>query len=47
MHIEIGQRAVNGGRGTELHVRTKVVPPSLAVGTATTWDARLNGYPIT
>lgn len=47
MGVEFGQVSMDRGRGTELHVRTKVVPPNLTVLTGVTGNTWLNGYPVT
>lgn len=47
MSVEFGQVSMYGGRGTKLHVWTQIVAPTLTILTRTTWNPRLNGYPVT
>ena len=47
MYVESGQRAIDWGCGTELHVVAEVVASLLAEGTHSTWHTRLNRNTIT
>ena len=47
MDVEPGQGAIDGGRGTELHVVAEVVASLLAEGTHSTRHTRLNRNTVT